>query len=145
MKPPIIFLPDVVFPGLPGQLEVPRETGLALRRFHDYMGFGTLDVALVFPKDDGAPPGPGNHIQAAAVAEIIVEDIPEDGPALLLVHSGHRVKLGDIGTMPAGHGSGWTGPGRTVASGAVSRPDPTRGAAAGVSSPVSKACGGITS
>lgn len=47
MKTPVILWPEVLLPGIPGELTLDPSTAAALAAWHEYMGFGTSEVLLL--------------------------------------------------------------------------------------------------
>jgi hypothetical protein len=47
VKTPVILWPEVLLPGIPGELTLDLSTATALSEWHDYMGFGTSEVLLM--------------------------------------------------------------------------------------------------
>ncbi len=108
MKTPVLFVDGIVFPGLPGFVEIEPHIGLQLEDYWHYMGFGTLDVVLAFPLEDGSPASAQNMAPVGSLAEVTLE--PTAFGMGLTIHGGHRVKLGPLSSFPADHISGWSGP-----------------------------------
>jgi hypothetical protein len=93
METPILFLDELVLPGLAPELTLRPEQRDALRAWQRWMGFGTLEVLLAAPADPARPCGPENHLPMATLAEVL---LPDDEAALTIaVAESRRVQLGE--------------------------------------------------
>ena len=106
MKTPVILWPEVILPGIPGELTLDPSTALELSSWHDYMGFGTSEILLM----------PSADAKVATLAQIA----PLDEVTFDIAGS----ELADVSDheAPAASRKAWTGP---MASATPRRIDPS--------------------
>lgn len=93
MNTPVLFLQEPVLPGLAPEITLEPSQAQALHQWHQWMGFGTLEVALAFPADPTRPAGPDNHLPIGTLADAL---LPNPEVPVLAITDSQRVRLREV-------------------------------------------------